>query len=655
MAASTITIGTAVPAAAVVQSVGVCTHWEYTNVYTSRYADLKARLLEAGITQVRGDVSRAADLWAAGIRTTTSGYTGGATPADVVASLRSLAAVGALTAVEGPNEPDNFWLSRTYRGSTGPAAALLWQQDLWTAARADDAFNAVTMVGPALGKGYFSGGSPFPADSLTAYVDAGNFHPYPQINGFVQAQISYANLAGYYGRSTMPSNTLDVYPRHFMAHRPPFGAKPMWATESGYPSWSGGQSVTTQGKYTPRIVLENFRLGIKRTFLYELVDQGTTDSREQSFGLLHNDLSPKPAWRGLKAVLAAFSDPLADPTAPNTPVSMTLTVDPPSGSGYTAAQVHTVTAVKASGRRVVAIWHEVTAEDLSQPVGSRDLSNLQPIPATLDLGRSVQNVTVRTLDPATGDPTAPTVTVSGQQVSFQVTDTVTLITADPTPPGGGGVGDPTPGWDSVPVWGVWHTDPISETPSTGYVTFEFPDRINRVDGSVTYPHGYTRRVDLDGLGRIATAFPAVDDPAIVQKEWAVKVTENIDGKQPYPYYIQPRLLHLLLTPAGLNLGTVIGSAAQSSSPALVRGVAGGVAALDADGDVVDAGGEKVTALDLSLLAQPRSTWAAGTAYPAWTNVIYQQGFYTATRAIPARSAFTEADGWWLTGFDAGTM
>lgn len=665
MVASTITIGTAVPAAAVVDSIGVATHWEYggANPYTAQYAGLKARLLELGIRHVRGDSSRAADLWAAGIRTTTSGYSGGATPADVVASLRSLAAVGAIDAVEGPNEPDNFWLSRTYRGSTGPAAAILWQQDLWAAVRADDAFGTVTVVGPALGKAYFGGGSPFPADSLRDFVDVGNFHPYPQINGFNPGTITYAGITQYYYKQTMPSGCLDVFPRFFDRHRPPFGNKPMWATETGYPTWSGGQSAITQGKYMPRIMLENFRLGIKRTFLYELVDQGTSDNREQSFGLLYNDLSPKPSWRALQAVIGAFSDPLADPTAPNTPVSMALTVDPPSG--YTAAQVHTVTAVKASGRWVVAVWHEVTAEDASQPIGSRDLSNLQPIPATLDLGRAVQNVTVRTLDPTTGTAAAPDgVNVSGQTVSFSVTDTVTLITADPVPPGGGGPGDPTPRWDPVPVWGEWHTDPITETPSTGSVEFEFLERINSTDGGTIYPHGYRRLVTLDGQGRIAVAFPGNDDPAIVQKGWSVKVTERIDGKTAETYYIQPSLLHLLLTPAGLNLGTVLKENAQSPSPALVRGVPGGVAALDADGDVIDADGVKVStapaailgALGAALVANPREAWQAGKAYPAWSQVTWSQGFYTATRDVPARSVFGDlADGWLLTGFDAGTM
>lgn len=657
MAASTITIGQAVPAARVSRSIGVCTHWEYPNVYTTQYTALKARLLELGIKHVRGDVSRVADLWAAGIRSTVSGYTGGATPAEVIASLRSLAAVGAIYAIEGPNEPDNFWLARTYRGQTGPAASLLWQQDLWAEARADSAFATTAIIGPALGKTYFGGGSPFPADILEDYCDYGNFHPYPQANTFTQAQITYANLSSYYYRSTMPSNTLDVYPRHLTAHRPPFGTKPMMATESGYPTWSQGQSIPVQAKYVPRIMLENFRLGVERTWLYELVNQGTTDNREQSFGLLYNDLTPKPAWNQLKAVIAAFSDPLADPTVPSTPVSMSLTVNPPAGSGFTPAQVHHVAAVKADGTRVIAIWHEVTGEDLQAAVGARDLTH-PGIPATLDMGRAMQGVSVVTMDPLTGSPVTPAaLSVSGQAVSFDITDTVTIITASPVPANTGGPGNPTGRWDFVPVYGTWHRDPATEEPCTGYVTLSITHRITRTDGSAIYPKGVTRRISLDGTGSIATAFPAVDDPDIVEQDWVVKVVEEIDGSAPVTYEIEPRLSHLLLDPPGVNLVRVQQqTGGPSPAPALIRGVPGGLAGLDADGDVIDADGGKVTALDLSLLATPRTVWAPATAYPAWANVTYQQGFYTATKAIPARTTFGDAaDGWWLTGYDAGTM
>lgn len=213
--------------------------------------------------------------------------------------------------------------------------------------------------------------------------------------------------------------------------------------------------------------------------------------------------------------------------------------------------------------------------------------------------------------------------------------------------------NPTTGWDQVPVYGRWLLDPATNPPAVGQVTFSIKSRINLSNGDAIYPSGISRTVSLDGTGRISTYLPAVDDPNILQHEWSVFVREEVGRVTEYT--IQPRMYMLDLDPPGLNLGSVIVDQIPGPTAAVLRGVPGGLAVLDADGDVVDATGEKVTALDLSLLAQPRSTWAAGTAYPAWSNVIYQQGFYTATKAIPARSSFTEADGWWLTGFDAGTM
>jgi hypothetical protein len=81
---------------------------------------------------------------------------------------------------------------------------------------------------------------------------------------------------------------------------------------------SGHRPVSERvaGIYVPRLLLDYFgQLSssgqtVKRTFLYELIDQGTSLTNIQHrFGLLRNDLSEKPAYKALKNLLALLADP----------------------------------------------------------------------------------------------------------------------------------------------------------------------------------------------------------------------------------------------------------------------------------------------------------------------------------------------------------
>jgi hypothetical protein len=95
--------------------------------------------------------------------------------------------------------------------------------------------------------------------------------------------------------------------------------QPVWATETGYNNALNNPedgaipiSEKAAGQYIPRIFLENARLGIDRTYLYELYDErpdpALTDP-EQSFGLIRYDGSTKPAYRSLQAMFTTLADP----------------------------------------------------------------------------------------------------------------------------------------------------------------------------------------------------------------------------------------------------------------------------------------------------------------------------------------------------------
>lgn len=199
--------------------------------------------------------------------------------------------------------------------------------------------------------------------------------------------------------------------------------------------------------------------------------------------------------------------------------------------------------------------------------------------------------------------------------------------------------NPSNRWDKVPVYGVFHRAP-DDTPELGTVELTLAHRITRVDGRVIYPAGAKvsavigdqaqqnstvrsavraawRAADeaaagggFDGVAwdtwwddvvvpaAIFTAFPALDDPDIVSDpDNRVMIKEALISASGREYAIQPLLTHLDLPIPGINLGTIEVPPGSPVVPAPVyaKGIPGGVAALDADGDVVDAAGEKVGA------------------------------------------------------------
>lgn len=199
--------------------------------------------------------------------------------------------------------------------------------------------------------------------------------------------------------------------------------------------------------------------------------------------------------------------------------------------------------------------------------------------------------------------------------------------------------NPSTQWNSVPIWGAYFKgDGI--TPVTGNVRFTFNQRVSRVDGRMIYPEGHTvervigespipNSIEADAMekvraswraadevaagtnfdtarwdawwdtwvtGAVFASFPASDDPDIVETGYQVQVVEQLSGSSGKTYYITPLLASLQATPPGLNLGLVAVPPGTPTAPAPVyaKGVPGGVAALDADGNVVDANGNVVS-------------------------------------------------------------
>lgn len=84
---------------------------------------------------------------------------------------------------------------------------------------------------------------------------------------------------------------------------------PVEVTETGYMAYPTTKTPYTlpesvEASYTPRSLLLAFQHGIERTFLYELLDEVSSPG----YGILHGNISPKPAFTAVQNLIANLSD-----------------------------------------------------------------------------------------------------------------------------------------------------------------------------------------------------------------------------------------------------------------------------------------------------------------------------------------------------------
>ncbi len=186
-------------------------------------------------------------------------------------------------AFEGLNEHDNSqrpnWVTEV----------RAFQKALYTTVKHDSRTAAMAVYGPSMAHA----GNASAVGDLSGYMDYGAIHPYP-------------------GGGTPMTNVAD----HERKVRVMTNHRALVVTETGYHTamaWNGPHppvSEQAMGRYVPRMFLELFRAGIPRSYLYELIDQGSkTDDREERFGLLRWDGADKPAYVALKNLIGLLQDP----------------------------------------------------------------------------------------------------------------------------------------------------------------------------------------------------------------------------------------------------------------------------------------------------------------------------------------------------------
>jgi hypothetical protein len=279
------------PADRLVDSVGVNIHLHYNKTaYRDHFPLIKRRLLELGVRHVRDGLidttwrpyfDRHNELGEAGIKGTfiTSPEQSVQLWADYPTRMQST-----FEAFEAPNEYD-------LKGRRPDWATVL--RDTVKRLHTLKDVSAVAhfpIYGPSL-------------TSKRAYAELGD----------VSAYYDFANLHNYYG-GRHPStrgwgrNGHGSIAWHFRLTEQYARAKPVVTTETGYqdhPSQENWIPQDVAGRYMPIVILEQFRAGIVRTFLYELIDF----PKSGSYGLLNEDGSPKPAFTAVEGLLDLLDDP----------------------------------------------------------------------------------------------------------------------------------------------------------------------------------------------------------------------------------------------------------------------------------------------------------------------------------------------------------
>lgn len=394
-------------------SIGVATHWRYSDTpYGFDYERVRDRLIESGIRHVRdGFSNRIQDLGEKGIKSTIIADLANNSHGDIEDIKNICDRIKRenenglfIDAVEGPNEVDIFWdmFKKTYKGDGHEQGqegiikgAVQFQKDLYTTLKSDTATEPLTVLGLALGRTYDPGGgfpNPIPKGELTDFVDWGNFHPYPGGGNPFSAPSAYAGIQKYYWQSNFPSINLDEYPYAFHTYQPPYAPKPMASTETGWSTYKNGISERTHGKYIPRLYAEYFRLGIQRAYIYEFIDEFKDDNktnREANFGLLRRDTSAKPGFTAIKNLISLLQDDGPD----FEPGELDYEFRRFTIEGYGRKQyVHQLVLQKSDGDFYILLWHEISAEDISKNP-NKQLEH-PDMPVELEFNQPVSDVVV---------------------------------------------------------------------------------------------------------------------------------------------------------------------------------------------------------------------------------------------------------------------
>lgn len=271
-----------------------------------------------------------------------------------------------------------------------PTQVRAFQQALWTKVKGDVRTKNMPVFAPSMG----NPNNASIAGDMTAWMNYGNMHPYPGGN-----------------------QPLANVPYHLPRIKGISGTRPVVVTETGYHNalaWMGGHPPVSEpaaARYIPRLFLEYYQAGFKRTYIHELMDEAvSTNDRELNFGLVRNNGSVKPAYTALQNLITV----LKDPGPAFTPGQLSFAL------GGDLTNVKHMLLQKRNGKFYLALWQSVPSYDLLARAG------LSPVSRTVTVSFSAAPLQVRLFTPLASAVSTQTL-ARPTTVNLAVPDHVMLI------------------------------------------------------------------------------------------------------------------------------------------------------------------------------------------------------------------------------------
>jgi hypothetical protein len=240
---------------------------------------------------------------------------------------------GSVVALEGLNEANIQ--SFSYHGSSSLSAAAQFQADLYTAIRGDANLSSVAVYNMTLAYNDASG-----------YAAVGNLAKYAD----------YSNAHAYVATSTPNQYGLDV---SLDTASTSAAGKPSVITETGYTTLASTNGLavdqTVQAKSILNLLVDSYSDGVKKTYLYELLDRDSSASDqdpEAHFGLFNSDGTPKLAATALHNLTTILADDGSGGHMPTASLDYSLSNMPATGNSMVLA--------KSNGAYDLVVWAEPT-------------------------------------------------------------------------------------------------------------------------------------------------------------------------------------------------------------------------------------------------------------------------------------------------------
>jgi hypothetical protein len=353
-------------AAEFIASIGVNTHIS-SEPYLSRFSKVRDLFRESGIRHARdelrptNDLDRWRDLHATlGVSSQLLVSPATNTVDEMLTYLDKLG-VHTISAIEGQNEGDTDWfMAHSAAKGNWSKTVVDYQREVYRALRARYDAEVLPVVSPTV-----INWKPRDMRLLKGAADYSDFvalHSYVQKAQEPETTDDFASLDWYI------RNVSDIF-------KP--GA-PVMVTETGYNNLvkPGGTAVSEAAAsiYMLRLLLHNFSAGVRRTFLYQLLDGGNEPGEwEHHFGLVRHDDTPKPVFHAIASLIKALDEhELSEEQKVSTPRPIKITLR----EGQTSARM--VCLQMRDGKLVVALWRPVRCWDVARaadiPVSPRILT-----------------------------------------------------------------------------------------------------------------------------------------------------------------------------------------------------------------------------------------------------------------------------------------